>query len=141
MNPITSGMKTTNLTVLVAFGTLLLSGCGIANKAPELPGSAVAASSYEDRLSRGIYAVAGIGPSRLEPDTSAVDGFDQDDRVEPAGQITMVLTLADTFQLKHTQLILAVQGYHQAVVLITTSMAQAHCFMLVATVVVSDVRV
>jgi len=68
---------------------LLLSGCGIANKAPELPGSAVAASSYEDSLSPGIYAVAGIGPSRLEPDTSAVAGVDLDDRVEPAGQITI----------------------------------------------------
>jgi len=100
MNPITSGIKATNLAVLTAFGTLLLSGCGTANKAPELPGSAVAASSYEDSLSPGIYAVAGIGPSRLEPDTSAVEGFDLDDRVEPAGQITIGADLTRHFSLE-----------------------------------------
>ena len=93
-------MKATNLTALAAFGTLLLSGCGTAHKAPELPGSAVAASSYEDSLSRGLYAVAGIGPSRLEPDTSSVDGFDQDDRVEPAGQITIGADLSRHFSVE-----------------------------------------
>ena len=100
MKPISSGMKATNLTALAAFGTLLLSGCGTANKVPELPGSAVAASSYEDSLSRGLYAVAGIGPSRLEPDTSGVDGFDQDDRVEPAGQITIGADLSRHFSIE-----------------------------------------
>ena len=44
---------------------------------------------YEDKLSLGLYAVAGIGPSRLEPDTSQVAGVDPNDRVEPAGQVTL----------------------------------------------------
>jgi len=89
MNLIPLGQKAQNLVALAAVSALLLSGCSTADKAPQLPGSAVADTDYEDSLSRGIYAVAGIGPSRLEPDTSGVEGFDQDDRVEPAGQVTI----------------------------------------------------
>ena len=44
---------------------------------------------YEDELSLGLYAVAGIGASRLEPDATRVPGVDPNDRVEPAGQITV----------------------------------------------------
>ncbi len=50
---------------------------------------AVSAPTYEDRLSRGLYAVAGIGPSFMEPDTTRVEGWDPNDRVEPAGQLTI----------------------------------------------------
>ena len=100
MNSISSGNKAANLIALAAFGTLLLSGCSTAGKAPELPGSAVATADYEDRLSRGIYAVAGLGPSRLEPDTSAVPGVDTDDRVEPAGQITIGADLSRHFAVE-----------------------------------------
>ena len=89
MNLIPTGKKAANLVVLTTFGALLLGGCSTANKVPEVPGSAVSATDYEDTLSRGIYAVAGIGPSRLDPDTSGVPGFDANDRVEPAGQVTI----------------------------------------------------
>jgi len=44
---------------------------------------------YKDRLSLGLYAVAGIGPSFVEPDTTQVEGWDPNDRVEPAGQLTI----------------------------------------------------
>ena len=37
--------------------------------------------------------MAGIGPSRLEPDTSQVQGVDPNDRVEPAGQIAVGVDL------------------------------------------------
>jgi len=72
-------------------GALILGGCTTANKpfAEGLTGSGSAEPAYEDRLSRGVYAVAGIGPSRLEPDTSDADGWEPNDRVEPAGQITV----------------------------------------------------
>ena len=100
MNLIPTGKKAAHLLVLTTVGTLALGGCSTANKAPEVPGSAVSSTSYDDRLSAGIYAVAGIGPSRLDPDTSGVDGFDPDDRVEPAGQITIGADLTRHFSVE-----------------------------------------
>jgi len=69
----------------VAIGSMFLGGCSTFGNA----GDSSTPVEYQDRLSRGIYAVAGIGPSRLEPDTSQVQGVDPNDRVEPAGQITI----------------------------------------------------
>ncbi len=100
MNLIPTGKKAAHLVALTTVGTLILAGCSTANKAPDLPGPVVSATSYEDRLSTGIYAVAGIGPSRLEPDTSRADGFDTDDRVEPAGQITIGADLTKHFSIE-----------------------------------------
>jgi len=86
--------KATSVAV-VAIGSLFLGGCsslgnfGGFGKISELPGDSGESTQYKDRLSRGIYAVAGIGPSRLEPDTSQVEGIDPNDRVEPAGQVTI----------------------------------------------------
>ena len=76
-----------------ATGALFLGGCSTF-------GGQSDGFDYEDRLSRGIYAVAGIGPSRLEPDTSAVNGVDPNDRVEPAGQITLGADLTKHFSLE-----------------------------------------
>jgi len=60
-------------------------------------------TDYEDRLSRGIYAVAGIGPSRLEPDASEVPAFTVNDHVEPAGQLTLGVDLNKHLSLEaHT---------------------------------------
>jgi len=69
---------------VVAIGSLF--GCSTS-------GDLLEDADYEDKLSRGIYAVAGIGPSRLEPDTSQVQGVDPNDRVEPAGQIAVGVDL------------------------------------------------
>lgn len=83
----------------IAAGSLLATGCanmqgGFNNQMPqwEIPqwlDTSSEVRDYEDRLSRGIYAVAGMGPSRLEPDTTQLNGWDPNDRVEPAGQITI----------------------------------------------------
>lgn len=67
----------------VAIGSLFLGGCA------SFGGDSGVTRDYEDKFSLGLYAVAGIGPSRLEPDTSEVPGRDPNDRVEPAGQLTV----------------------------------------------------
>ncbi len=58
------------------------------------------ASTYEDRLSRGLYATVGIGPSRMEPDTSQLALWDPNDRVEPAGQITVGADISKHFAIE-----------------------------------------
>lgn len=71
-------------------GVLILSGCATEKYSYDNLFDANEQSvQYEDRLSRGLYAVAGIGPSRMEPDTSRAPGWDVNDRVEPAGQVTI----------------------------------------------------
>ena len=75
--------------ILIATGSLFLAACSTTGGNDNWNSSATDSTQYRDRLSRGIYAVAGIGPSRVEPDTSQVPGFDPDDRVEPAGQVTI----------------------------------------------------
>lgn len=87
-------------TAAAAIGFLFLGGCasfdGMSNGVTDLwlgddPGfrDDEVTRDYEDKLSLGVYAVAGIGSSRLEPDTSEVQGWDPNDRVVPAGQITV----------------------------------------------------
>ncbi len=80
----------------IAIGSLFLSGCASINTGGwkdsiglSSEGSASLQQSYEDQFSRSLYATVGIGPSRMEPDASELPGLDQDDRVEPAGQITV----------------------------------------------------
>ena len=80
----------------VAIGSLFLGGCASFGGDSGLWSNDDSGFSddeftrdYEDKFSLGLYAVAGIGPSRLEPDTSEVPGRDPNDRVEPAGQLTV----------------------------------------------------
>lgn len=56
-------------------------------------------ASYSDTFTRGIYAGVGLGFSRLEPDTSALDGWDPNDRVNKGGQINIGIDL-----IKHLSL-------------------------------------
>jgi len=60
--------------------------------------SPTADSSSEFR--RGIYASAGIGTSRLSPDVDNFSELDVNDRVEPAGQITVGADLTPTFSVE-----------------------------------------
>lgn len=77
----------------VALSSLFLGGCTTADFGNfDLRGAfdtSKEVTDYEDRLTRGIYAAAGIGPSRLEPDASEVPSYTVNDRVEPAGQVTL----------------------------------------------------
>ena len=74
---------------LPADALIVSRGDNNSRSAPVADVPAVSSFASEDRLSRGLYAVAGIGPSFMEPDTTQVDGWDPNDRVEPAGQITI----------------------------------------------------
>ena len=80
----------------VAIGSLFLGGCSTFSIGQSIDDSV----EYEDSLSFGLYAAAGIGPSRLEPDTSQVPGVDPNDRVEPAGQITVGLDINKWFSVE-----------------------------------------
>lgn len=54
--------------------------------------SPVLATSKKDLdpgFHRKVYGAAGIGLSRLEPDTSEVDGVDVNERINSGGQITL----------------------------------------------------
>ena len=82
--------RTTELLKIgVALGIAFISGCSVLDRKPELLGDDSPGVQVEDQFSRALYGVAGIGPSRLEPDTSDAEGWDPNDRVEPAGQLTV----------------------------------------------------
>lgn len=51
------------------------------------------ASDQHDRFTKSLYAGVGLGLSRLEPDTSAVDGWNPIDRVNKGGQATIGVDL------------------------------------------------
>ncbi len=90
-----------SLSLSLAVASLLLVGCASINSGDSITASSnnnswrerlvvsKEARDYDDRLSRGLYAAVGIGASRLEPDTSELPNWDPNDRVEPAGQITI----------------------------------------------------
>jgi len=48
----------------------------------------------EDRIGNHVYAGTGIGPSRLEPDTSEVPQVNVNDRVETGAQVTIGVDLS-----------------------------------------------
>jgi len=73
----------------VTIGSIFLGGCATSGIGQGIDDSL----AHEDSLSFGLYAAAGIGPSRIEPDTSQVQGVDPNDRVEPAGQVTLGVDL------------------------------------------------
>ena len=53
-----------------------------------------------DEFRKGVYATAGLGASRLDPDTSEFSNLDVNDRVEPAGQVTLGADLTPTFSVE-----------------------------------------
>lgn len=78
-----------NAAVLFMASSMLGVGCSTTspisgNSDPAL-GQATGASGFQ----RHVYASTGIGASRLEPDDRFLASLDQDDRVEPAGQVTV----------------------------------------------------
>lgn len=88
----------------IAISSLLLGGCAsITNQAGSWKESLSASeevTDYEDRLGLGVYAAIGIGASRLEPDTSELANWDPNDRVEPAGQVTIGADLTKHFSIE-----------------------------------------
>lgn len=89
-----------NFSLLVVSMTAVLvqAGCALPESGrgtSALDGSAALSSDLRyqrtDRKAfrRTAYAATGIGLSRLEPDTSEIANLDVNDRVEPAGQITL----------------------------------------------------
>jgi len=63
-----------------------------------LPGCASLSPSANDGsdFRKGIYATAGVGASRLTPSVDNFPNLDVNDRVEPAGQITVTLVATST---------------------------------------------
>jgi len=49
---------------------------------------------------RGVYASAGLGSSRLTPNVDNYPNYDVNDRVEPAGQVTVGADLTPTFSVE-----------------------------------------
>ena len=56
--------------------------------------------STGNNFSKRIYGSAGLGASRLDPDTSQNATFDVNDRVGPAGQVTLGADLSKTFSVE-----------------------------------------
>jgi len=67
-----------------------------------LPGCAsLSPSAYDGSdFRKGVYATAGIGASRLTPSVDNFPNLDVNDRVEPAGQITVGADLTPTFAVE-----------------------------------------
>ena len=67
-----------------------------------LPGCASLSSQANDGsdFRKGIYASAGLGTSRLTPSVENFPNLDVNDRVEPAGQITVGADLTPTFSVE-----------------------------------------
>lgn len=83
---------------MTLLATLIVSGCSGLNTSSvgssasstiDEPDLAKALSIDQHRLGRHVYLAAGIGASRLEPDTSEVSTFGVNDRVNAGGQITL----------------------------------------------------
>jgi len=98
----------------VAIASLFLGGCASIGGASSGGFSKdEVTTGYVDEFSRGLYAAAGIGPSRLEPDASQVAGFDLDDRVEPAGQVTLGVDVTKHFSVEAHSADLGSAGFSQ----------------------------
>ena len=53
-----------------------------------------------DEFRKGVYATAGLGASRLDPNTDNFSNLDVNDRVEPGGQVTLGADLTPTFSVE-----------------------------------------
>ena len=76
-----------------------ISGCASFNNKLSGNSSALTAGNSSD-FQRGLYASAGIGASRLDPSVENFPGLDVNDRVEPAGQVTVGADLSPTFAVE-----------------------------------------
>lgn len=87
-------MNNSKAVIALAISSMFVAGCtvtgsnGPGNGEQELTTSKPL-SNFNDNFSRGVYAAVGIGPSRMEPDTTALADWNPNDRVEPAGQVTL----------------------------------------------------
>ena len=78
-----------------------------------LPGCASLSPSANDGsdFRKGIYATAGVGASRLTPSVDNFPNLDVNDRVEPAGQITVGADLTPTFSVEFQSADLGSAGF------------------------------
>ncbi len=101
----------TKLKTVASVGAIsLLGGCSIMPQASndvaavdsvaDTQVSRYADGDFENRIGRHIYAGLGIGASRLEPDTSEVQGTEVNDRVEGGGQVTIGMDLSRQLALE-----------------------------------------
>ncbi len=72
-----------------------LTGCGSLGG---IAGGGAMLDSSE--FQKGVYASAGIGASRLTPNVDNFPSLDVNDRVEPAGQVTVGIDLSPTFSVE-----------------------------------------
>lgn len=89
----TNGFSLTTFVKPLALGAAILvalSGCA------SLSPSANDGSEFQ----RGVYASAGLGASRLTPSVDDYPSLDVNDRVEPAGQVTIGADVSPTFSVE-----------------------------------------
>ncbi len=78
-----------------------------------LPGCASLSPSVNDGsdFRKGVYASAGIGASRLTPSVENFPNLDVNDRVEPAGQVTIGADVTPTFSVEFQSADLGSAGF------------------------------
>jgi len=85
--------KFTAVASLLLASSMALSGCSSFGGRANTDAGADP-SSYEDRIKRHAYAGLGIGLSRMQPNTELAPGFNVNDEVEGAGQVTIGIDLS-----------------------------------------------
>ena len=90
-----------------------MSGCASTNNSLSGGSSPLAAAGGGD-FQRGLYASAGIGASRLDPSVENFPALDVNDRVEPAGQVTIGVDLSPTFAVEAHSADLGSAGFSPA---------------------------
>lgn len=78
-----------NCAVLFVTSSILGVGCSTTGPLDGAANPALGQAKSQSSLQRHVYASTGVGASRLEPDDAFLAPLNQDDRVEPAGQITI----------------------------------------------------
>ena len=96
MKQVTTLLKSTALAVSAIISIFGVTGCANSGSGTLGNNSASTNLGYQDnnRIQRHVYAGLGVGPSRMEPDTSEVSGADVNDRVESGGQVTLGMDLS-----------------------------------------------
>ncbi len=90
-----------NLSVIIPMRPLVLS-LAIASSLAGCSslGSMIDGASGDGDFQKGVYASAGLGASRLTPSVKEFPALDVNDRVEPAGQVTIGADLTPTFSVE-----------------------------------------